>query len=82
MDHYRGWGLWATYLDKNIARKNRSIPAFIVGVGIVFLVSILLITGDLNILIFAIPAVALITFLNLRQFRVCSACGKTIHSGM
>jgi hypothetical protein len=38
--------------------------------------------SDLRMMGFVIPAVALITFLNLRQINVCSACGKTIHSGM
>jgi|SRR5690242_1869232 hypothetical protein len=75
-------GLWGTYLDKNVARKKRSIPTFIVAAGVLFLGFVLLITGDLRALVFALPAVALITFLNLRQFRVCSACGRTIHSGM
>ena len=76
-------GLWVTYLDKNVARKKRLIPVFTVGAGVIFAVFTLLMMGsDLRMMAFVIPAVALITFLNLRQIRVCSACGKTIHSGM
>ncbi|MGA8286844.1 MAG: hypothetical protein WB249_11065 [Candidatus Sulfotelmatobacter sp.] len=29
-------GLWVTYFDKNVARKKRLIPAFIVGTGAIF----------------------------------------------
>src|ERR1035438_1927278 len=76
-------GLWNTYLDKNIARKKRLLPVFTIGAGVIFAVFTLLMMGsNLRMLAFVIPAVVLITFLNLRQIRVCSACGKTIHSGM
>ena len=75
-------GLWAIYLDRNIARKKRLVPVFIVGVGVIFAIFVLVMTGDLRIMVFVIPAVALITFLNLRQIRVCPTCGRTIHSGM
>jgi len=75
-------GLWVTYVDKNIARKKRRIPRFIVGAGLVFAIFVLVTLPDVRVAMFFILAVALITFLNLRQFKVCSTCGKTIHSGM
>jgi len=75
-----GW--WVTYLDKNIPRKKRLIPIFIVGSGVIFAIFTLLITGDLHTMVLVIPAVALIIFLNLRQIKVCPTCGRTIHSGM
>ncbi len=75
-------GLWVTYFDKNVARKKRLIPVFIVGAGVIFALFTLLMTGDLRAMAFVIPAVALITFLNLRQIRVCPNCGRTILSGM
>jgi hypothetical protein len=75
-------GLWVTYLDKNVIRKKRLLPVFIVGAGVVFVLFTLLMKGDFRAMVFVIPAVALITFLNLRQFKVCPTCGRTIHSGM
>lgn len=75
-------GLWVTYRDKNVARKKCLLPLFIVGTGVIFVLFTLLMTGDLRALGLVIPAVALITFLNLRQFKVCPTCGRTIHSGM
>ena len=76
-------GLWVTYLDKNVARKKRLIPVCIVGAGAIFTLFAFLMTGgEWGAMLLVIPAVVLITFLNLRQFRVCSACGRTIHSGM
>ncbi|MGC2481389.1 MAG: hypothetical protein WA423_16310 [Candidatus Sulfotelmatobacter sp.] len=76
-------GLWVTYFDKNVARKKRLIPAFIVGTGAIFALFAFLMTGgDWGAMLLVVPAVVLITFLNLRQFRVCSTCGRTIHGGM
>jgi hypothetical protein len=76
-------GLWFTYFDKNVARKKRLIPVFIVSAGAIFALFTFLITGgSLGAMLLVVPAVVLITFLNLRQYRVCSACGRTIHSGM
>jgi hypothetical protein len=63
--------------------KKSLIPVFIVSAGAIFALFAFLTTGaDLGALLLIVPAVVLITFLNLRQFRVCSACGRTIHSGM
>jgi predicted RNA-binding Zn-ribbon protein involved in translation (DUF1610 family) len=75
-------GIWVTYLDKNVPRKKRLIPVFIVGAGVIFVVFTLLMTGDWRAMALVVPVVALITFLNLHQFKVCSTCGRTIHSGM
>jgi hypothetical protein len=76
------WGLWSTYIDKNIARKKRLLPVSIVGSGALFVIFVFLISGDLRVLAFMVPAVVLITFLNLRMIKVCPTCGRTIHSGM
>jgi predicted RNA-binding Zn-ribbon protein involved in translation (DUF1610 family) len=75
-------GLWFTYLDKNIPRKTRLLPRFTIGAGILFVLFIFGMTGDWKAMAFAIPAVALITFLNLRQLRICQTCGRTINTGM
>lgn len=75
-----GW--WVTYLDKNIARKKRLLPVFIVGTGVTFAIFAPLITGDVRTIVLVVPAVLLIIFLNLRQIKVCPTCGRTIDSGM
>jgi hypothetical protein len=74
--------VWFMYLDKNIARKKRLLPVFIVGTGVIFIAFTFVIMGDLKAMALIVPAVALITFLNLRIIKICGACGKTIHSGM
>jgi len=38
-------GLWVTYLDKNVARKKRLLPLFIVIAGVIFAVFTLLMMG-------------------------------------
>src|SRR5215469_4851729 len=75
-------GLWFTYFDPNIARKKRLLPVFIIGSGGLFIIFGFLISGDFRVLAFMIPGVVLICILNLRMIRVCSACGRTIQSGM
>jgi hypothetical protein len=70
------------YLDKDVARKKRLLPVFIIGSGALFVVFGFLISGSFSILAFMIPAVVLISLLNLCMIRICSACGRTIHSGM
>jgi hypothetical protein len=74
--------VWFIYLDRNVARKKRLLPVFIIGVGVLFVIFVFLMSGDLGVLAFMVPAVVVISFLNLRMIRVCSACGRTIHSGM
>ena len=74
--------MWFVYLDRNVARKKRLLPVFIIGSGALFVGFVFWMSGDLRILAFVLPAVALISFLNFRRIRVCSACGRTIHSGM
>jgi len=75
-------GLWSMYLDKDVARRKRLLPVFIISSGALFIVFVFLISGSLGILAFMIPGVVLITWLNLHMIRICSACGRTIHSGM
>jgi hypothetical protein len=75
-------GLWSTYFDRNVARKKRLLPFFNIGSGALFVIFVFLMSGDLRVLAFMVPAVVVICFLNLRMIRVCSACGRTIQSGM
>ena len=75
-------GIWLMFIDKNVPRKKQLLPVFIIGTGAAFVVFVFLITGDLHILAFVLPAAVLISFLNLRMIKVCSSCGRTIQSGM
>jgi hypothetical protein len=74
--------LWFLYFDRNVARKKRLLPVFIVGSGALFVIFVFLLSGDLRTLVLAVPAVVLICFLNLRMMKVCSACGRTVQSGV
>ena len=68
-------GFCLFYLSKNVARKKRLLPIFIIGTGILFVCFAFLITGPSNITFLMIPVAALIVFLNLRMIKVCEACG-------
>jgi membrane protein CcdC involved in cytochrome C biogenesis len=74
-------GVWSNF-DRNVARKKRLLPVFNIGAGALFVVFVFLISGSLALLALIVPFVVLIAFLNHRIIRVCSACGRTIHSGM
>lgn len=75
-------GLWLNFIDRNIARKKRLLPVFIVGAGVLFAVFASLIIADLRVItFFIVPAIVLVTFLNLRLTRVCSSCGRTVING-
>jgi hypothetical protein len=75
-------GIWHMFIDRNVPRKKRLLPFFNIGSGALFVIFVFLMSGDLRVLAFMVPAVVLICFLNLRMIRVCSACGRTIQSGM
>jgi hypothetical protein len=75
-------GMWLMFIDKNVPRKKRLLPVFIVGSGAAFVIFVFLITADLRVLAFILPATALLSVLNLRMIRICSSCGRTIQSGM
>jgi len=74
--------VWFLYFDRNIARKKRLLPVFIIGSGALFAMFVFLISGDLRVMGMVVPAVVLISFLNLRIIRICSSCGRTINSGL
>jgi len=74
--------LWFLYFDKNVVRKKRLLPIFIIGSGALFVIFVFSINGDLRVMAFVVPAVVLISFLNLRMIKVCSSCGRTINSGL
>lgn len=74
--------MWFLFVDRNVNRKKRLLPVFIIGTSTLFVVFVFLITGDLHILAFVLPAAVLIALMNLRMIKVCSTCGRTIQSGI
>ena len=74
--------VWLFYFDRNVARKKRLVPIFIVSAGVLFAGFVFLITGEPKVMLFVIPAVAIITLLNLRTIRVCESCGRTLQSAI
>lgn len=70
------------YLDKDIPRKKRLLPVLTIGTGVIFLTFTFLMMPAANVMALAVPAVALITWLNLRNIKICSTCGRTIQTGV
>lgn len=58
--------------------KKRWYPRFTIAAGVVFLGFIAL-SGAGPFLVIAVPAVTLITYLNIRSTRFCPKCGKTLY---
>jgi hypothetical protein len=75
-------GIWFMFIDKNVPRKKRLLPIFIIGTGAAFVIFTFLLTGDLHVLAIVLPAAVLISFLNLRMIKICSNCGRTVQSGI
>jgi len=60
--------------------KRRVWPVLIIGSGVIFGSFVLYMTrGDTRILYIMIPAIILISFLNLRRTRFCDSCGRSLH---
>lgn len=74
-------GVWFL-IDRNVPRKKRLLPVFIIGTGAAFVIFVFLITGDVHVLAFVLPAAVLISILNLHMIKICSGCGRTIQSGI
>lgn len=65
---------------KSPAVKQKWLPLQAIG-GAVFFVVFMLVAGfPLRMLLFAVPALSLITYLNLRFTKVCPNCGRTIYN--
>lgn len=74
--------VWMNVFDKDVARKKRLLTPFIVGTGVLFAGFTLMISGSLRLQLFLAPAVALITWLNLRMIKVCESCGSTVFNNV
>jgi hypothetical protein len=71
------------HFNRNAALKRIAFPMFIVTVGVLFGTFVYLSTGRQHpqMMYLAVPAIVLISFLNIRQTRFCEACGKTLYQG-
>lgn len=68
------------FLGKNASLKRKVWPPFTIATAILFVGFVWAMGFPSQVFFIMIPAVALITFLNLRSVKFCDACGKTIMS--
>ena len=69
------------HFNRNAALKRQVWPAFIIAVGLIFGGFVYFSTGrqQPRVLYLMVPALLLISFLNIRQTRFCDSCGKTLY---
>src|SRR5687767_6638119 len=69
------------HFNRNAALKRRVFPAFVVAVGLIFGGFVYFSAGSQQpqVLYMLVPALLLISFLNIRQTRFCDSCGKTLY---
>ena len=75
-----GIGTSIFYLRAGFETKRRWHPRIVIGVGILFLAFALTTKPDLKMLLFAGPAIALITILNWKRTKFCPQCGRTAYA--
>jgi len=68
------------FLSKNASLKRKVWAPFSIFTGLLFVGFIWAMGFPAQVLYVAVPAVALITFLNLRAVRFCGSCGATLMS--
>ena len=68
------------FLGKNASLKRKVWPPFTIATAVLFVAFVWAMGFPSQVFLIMIPAVALITFLNLRSVKFCDACGKTIMS--
>jgi hypothetical protein len=70
------------FFNQNAALKRKVHQPFVIGIGVLFVGFVVLMGFPLDTFFFfvMVPAVALITFLNLRNTKFCDSCGKTLIS--
>ena len=68
------------FLNNNAALKRKVHPPFVIGVSILFLGFVVLMGTPREAFFYCIfvPAIALITLMNLRNTKFCDTCGKTL----
>jgi len=72
----------ASYLffwrGRDAAAKRRAYPAFTIGVAALFIFFNLLMGIPATFLVVLVPALSVITWLNLRHVQFCDQCGRTV----
>jgi hypothetical protein len=72
-------GISVFFVSRNVERKKRYFPAWVVSIGLLFVGFSQWIMGfHPKQLIIIVPAVVLIAIFNLRATRFCPKCGRTI----
>lgn len=75
-----GAGWWFFSRSSDVALKRRVMRWGAVGTGLLFIGFVLAITREPWMLLFLVPAVALISFLNIKLTKFCSSCGATLYN--
>ncbi len=76
-----GLGLFSAcffFLNKNAPLKRKVWPRFMILTGVLFVGFVWSMSGSAQMLFILVPAVTLITLLNLRALHFCDACGATL----
>ncbi len=68
------------WFNKNAALKRRLFPYFMIAAALVMVIFVFFSGIPPQALFIVIPAVALISFLNIRSIKFCDSCGRTINS--
>ena len=75
-------GFFLFYINKNVQFKKKYFPWYIILVGVLFIFFTLGTGFPLEMLYVMVPAVALITFFNIKSTKFCNNCGRTIINQM
>ena len=75
-------GFFLFYVSKNVQFKRRYFPWYVILGGVLFVAFGLGMGLPPETLYFMVPAVALITFLNIWSTKFCDNCGRTIINRM
>ena len=66
------------FLGRNASLKRKVWPPLTIATAILFVGFVWAMGFPSHVFLILIPAVAIITFLNLRSVKFCDACGRTI----
>jgi hypothetical protein len=67
---------------KNLELKKKLWVPFIITIGIIFGSFVWFMVRDLRVLYLLVPAIAFISFLNIKLNRFCNSCGRLIYNAM
>ena len=66
------------FRGNNAQLKRKLWPPFVIGGGILFVGFIYLMSFQKEVLYFMVPAVILISVINIKATKFCDSCGKTL----